>query len=491
MKGVQYMSNKTFPKGFLWGGATAANQYEGAYNEGGKGLSTADMVKFIPKEERTSDHSLDVTRQEIEDILEGKIKATFPKRFGTDFYHRYKEDIALMGEMGFKVFRLSLNWARIFPNGDDKIPNEEGLKFYDSVFDECLKHGIEPLVTLSHYETPLNLTLKYNGWADRQTIDFFLNYAETVFKRYKNKVNYWLTFNEINVMTLSPYTGGGVLTEEADNPPELSYQAVHHQFVASALTTKLARDINPEFQIGCMLARMATYPETNNPRDILKAQEQNQLNLFFTDVHARGEYPSYMDRYFEENEISIKKERGDDEILKQYTVDFISFSYYMSLSVSADPDKEEVSGNFLGGIKNEYLETSDWGWQIDPEGLRWTLNDFYTRYGLPLFIVENGLGAYDKLEEDGTVHDDYRIEYLEKHIEQMKEAVKDGVDLMGYTSWGCIDLVSASTSEMSKRYGYVYVDQDDYGKGSLDRYKKDSFYWYKKVIKTNGEDLSH
>lgn len=491
MKGVQYMSNKTFPKGFLWGGATAANQYEGAYNEGGKGLSTADMVKFIPKEERTSDHSLDVTRQEIEDILEGKIKATFPKRFGTDFYHRYKEDIALMGEMGFKVFRLSLNWARIFPNGDDKTPNEEGLKFYDSVFDECLKHGIEPLVTLSHYETPLNLTLKYNGWADRQTIDFFLNYAETVFKRYKNKVNYWLTFNEINVMTLSPYTGGGVLTEEADNPLELSYQAAHHQFVASALTTKLARDINPEFQIGCMLARMATYPETNNPRDILKAQEQNQLNLFFTDVHARGEYPSYMDRYFEENEISIKKERGDDEILRQYTVDFISFSYYMSLSVSADPEKEEVSGNFLGGIKNEYLETSDWGWQIDPEGLRWTLNDFYTRYGLPLFIVENGLGAYDKLEEDGTVHDDYRIEYLEKHIEQMKEAVKDGVDLMGYTSWGCIDLVSASTSEMSKRYGYVYVDQDDYGKGSLDRYKKDSFYWYKKVIETNGEDLSH
>lgn len=479
-----------FPEDFLWGGATAANQFEGAYNQGGKGLSTADMVKFIPKKERGEGFSLDVSRIEIENILDGKVDAIFPKRFGVDFYHHYKEDIALLAEMGFKVFRLSINWSRIFPNGDDAKPNEEGLAFYDEVFDECLKYGIEPLVTLSHYETPLNLTIKYNGWADRRMIDFFINYADTVFRRYKNKVKYWLTFNEINIITLSPYTGGGVLVEDVENPLELSYQAGHHQFVASSLVTKRGHEINPEFKIGCMLARMTTYPETNNPKDVLKAQEENQLNLFFTDVQARGEYPTYMDRYFEENNIAIQKERGDEEILKAYPVDFISFSYYMSVTASSKPSNDQVNGNFISGIKNTYLETSDWGWQIDPIGLRWTLKDFYDRYQLPLFIVENGLGAYDKVEEDGSIHDAYRIDYLQKHIEQMKEAVLDGVDLMGYTSWGCIDLVSASTSEMSKRYGYVYVDQDDEGNGTLKRLKKDSFYWYKKVINTNGNDLS-
>lgn len=479
-----------FPKNFLWGGATAANQIEGAYNIDGKGLSTADMVKFVPKSERGNDFSLDVTKKEIDAILAGEIDARFPKRDGIDFYHHYKEDIALFAEMGFKTFRLSLNWARIFPNGDDTTPNEKGLAFYDSVFDELLKYDIEPLVTLSHYETPLNLTLKYNGWADRRVIGFFTHYAETVFKRYQNKVKYWLTFNEINVISLSPYTGGGVLVEDAENPLQLSYQAAHHQFLASALATKLCHDIIPNSQIGCMLARMSTYPATNNPDDVLKAQHENQMNLFFTDVHARGTYPTYMNRFFAENNIVIKKETGDDEILKEHTVDFISFSYYMSLSATVKPEGNRTAGNFMGGVKNEYLETSDWGWQIDPKGLRYTLNDLYTRYNLPLFIVENGLGAYDTVEDDGSIHDDYRIDYLRKHIEQMKEAIKDGVDLMGYTSWGPIDLISASTSEMSKRYGFIYVDQDDEGNGTLKRSKKDSFNWYKKVIASNGEDLA-
>ncbi|WP_088816088.1 MULTISPECIES: glycoside hydrolase family 1 protein [Listeria] len=478
-----------FPKNFLWGGATAANQVEGAYNLDGKGLSTADMVKFVPKSERGNDFSLDVTKKEIDAILAGETHARFPKRDGVDFYHHYKEDIALFAEMGFKTFRLSLNWARIFPNGDDAVPNEKGLAFYDAVFDELKKYDIEPLVTLSHYETPLNLTLKYNGWADRRVIGFFTNYAETVFKRYKDKVKYWLTFNEINVISLSPYTGGGVLVEDAENPLELSYQAAHHQFVASALATKLCHEIIPGSQVGCMLARMATYPATNNPDDVLKAQYENQMNLFFTDVHARGTYPTFMNRFFKENNILIKKEVGDDEILKEHTVDFISFSYYMSLSATVKPEGDRTAGNFMGGVKNEYLETSDWGWQIDPKGLRWTLNDLYSRYNLPLFIVENGLGAYDTVEADGSIHDDYRIDYLRKHIVQMKEAIKDGVDLIGYTSWGPIDLISASTSEMSKRYGFIYVDQDDEGNGTLKRSKKDSFNWYKKVITTNGEDL--
>lgn len=480
---------KKFPEGFLWGGATAANQVEGAYDLDGKGLSTADMVRYIPKAERTKDHALDVTREEIEAILSGKEAGRFPKRDGIDFYHHYKEDIALFAEMGFKVFRLSINWARIFPNGDDAEPNEAGLRFYDDVFDECLKYGIEPLVTLSHYETPLQLTLKYNGWADRRVIGFFMNYAETVFKRYRSKVKYWLTFNEINVITLSPYTGGGVLVESAENKLQLCYQAAHHQLVASSLATKLAHEIIPGSQVGCMLARMATYPATNNPDDILKAQKLNQMNLFFTDVHAKGEYPFFMKRYFEENDIHIEKEVGDDEILQAHTVDFISFSYYMSLSTSSSPEAQTSSGNLMGGVKNPYLETSDWGWQIDPKGLRYTLNDFYTRYELPLFIVENGLGAYDKVEADGSIHDEYRIDYLRKHIEQMQEAITDGVELLGYTSWGPIDLVSASTSEMSKRYGFIYVDQDDDGNGTLARSRKDSFFWYKQVIESNGETL--
>lgn len=480
---------KKFPEGFLWGGATAANQVEGAYDLDGKGLSTADMVRYIPKAERTKDHALDVTREEIEAILSGKEEGHFPKRDGIDFYHHYKEDIALFAEMGFKVFRLSINWARIFPNGDDAEPNEAGLRFYDDVFDECLKYGIEPLVTLSHYETPLQLTLKYNGWADRRVIGFFMNYAETVFKRYRSKVKYWLTFNEINVITLSPYTGGGVLVESAENKLQLCYQAAHHQLVASSLATKLAHEIIPGSQVGCMLARMATYPATNNPDDILKAQKLNQMNLFFTDVHAKGEYPFFMKRYFEEKDIHIQKEVGDDEILKAHTVDFISFSYYMSLSTSSSPEAQTSSGNLMGGVKNPYLETSDWGWQIDPKGLRYTLNDFYTRYELPLFIVENGLGAYDEVEADGSIHDEYRIDYLRKHIEQMQEAITDGVELLGYTSWGPIDLVSASTSEMSKRYGFIYVDQDDDGNGTLARSRKDSFFWYKQVIESNGETL--
>lgn len=480
---------KGFPDDFLWGGATAANQIEGAYNIDGKGLSSADMVAFVPKEQRTGGHAIEITSEQIERILAGKVDARFPKRDGIDFYHRYKEDIALFAEMGFKIFRISINWARIFPNGDDAEPNEAGLQFYDNVFDELHKYGIQPLVTLAHYETPLGLTQKYNGWAGREVIGCFTKYAETVFRCYKDKVKYWLTFNEINMMPVSPFTGGGVVIDRAENKLQTIYQALHHQFVASALATKLCREIIPGAQIGCMLARMETYPYSCRPEDILKAQQENQMNLFYTDVHARGEYPKYMDRFFEENQIVLHKEPGDDDILKRHTVDYISFSYYMSLTVSDSSENESVSGNLFGGVKNPYLEASEWGWQIDPIGLRVALNTMFDRYQKPLFIVENGLGAYDHVEEDGSIHDTYRINYLRQHIVQMKEAIKDGVELMGYTSWGPIDLISMSTSEMSKRYGFIYVDQDDDGNGTLKRSRKDSFEWYKKVIATNGEEL--
>lgn len=480
----------TFPEGFLWGGATAANQLEGAYNEGGKGLSIFDMVQFVPKEERGNEIEMDVrSKKELEDLLAGKGGDNFPKRRGVDFYHRYKEDIALFAEMGFKTFRMSISWPRIFPNGDDREPNEEGLAFYNKVFDELLKYGIEPLVTLSHYEIPLALVQKYNGWADRRVVDFFVHYAETVFNRYKGKVKYWLTFNEINISTLSPYIGSGVLIDEVEHKEQTVYQALHHQFVASARAVKACHEMIPDAMIGCMLARMEVYPETCSPDDVLEALKEDQMNLFFTDVQVRGYYPSFMLSYFEENDIKLDMLPGDEELLLQHTVDFLSFSYYMSMVASGAPGKKKEKGNFFSGVKNPYLESSDWGWQIDPKGLRITLKKMYDRYQVPLFIVENGLGAYDKVEEDGSINDDYRIDYMRAHIEQMEEAIKEGVDLMGYTSWGCIDLISASTSEMSKRYGFIYVDQDDYGNGTLARSKKKSFDWYKQVIATNGKEL--
>jgi len=484
------MSTHRFPEGFLWGGATAANQLEGAYKEGGKGLSIFDMVTFVPKEARTAEIEMDVKSEaELERLLAADDGANFPKRRGIDFYHRYEEDIALFAEMGFKTFRMSISWPRIFPNGDELEPNEEGLAFYDRVFDELLKYGIEPLVTLSHYELPLTLVKKYNGWADRRLVDLFVHYAETVFTRYKDKVKYWLTFNEINVSTMSPYIGSGILVDRVENVEATVYQALHHQFVASARAVRACHEIIPYSQIGCMLARMEVYPETSNPDDVLAALEEDQKNFFFTDVQARGYYPSFMLSYFDKHDISIEVLPGDEEILSQHTVDFISFSYYMSMVASGAPEKAKQKGNFFSGIKNPYLEASDWGWQIDPKGLRITLKKMYDRYQMPLFIVENGLGAYDVVEADGTINDDYRIEYLRAHIEQMGQAIEEGVDLIGYTSWGCIDLISASTSEMSKRYGFIYVDQDDYGNGTLERKKKKSFDWYKQVIASNGEQL--
>ncbi|HEM6121041.1 TPA: 6-phospho-beta-glucosidase [Streptococcus suis] len=482
---------KQFPKGFLWGGATAANQYEGGWNLGGRGPATSDTYIAVDPDKRKdmSHFGKPVSRADVEFALADQ-EGLYPKRWGSDFYHRYKEDIALFAEMGFKTFRLSIAWSRIFPKGDELEPNEEGLAFYDAVFDELNKYGIEPLVTLSHYEFPLHLALEYGGWKNRKVIEFFVRYAETVFKRYQGKVKYWLTFNEINILGMVGYLSGGLLFEDGKNDLEAMYQAVHHQFIASSLATKAAHEIDPENKVGCMLARMENYAATCNPDDVLAALKKDQENLFYTDVQVRGAYPSYMKRFFKENNIQVVFEPGDEAILKQYPVDFMSFSYYMTSITRALPDKDKATaGNLILGEANPYLEASDWGWQIDPVGLRITLNKLYDRYQVPLFIVENGLGALDKVEADGSIQDSYRIAYLEKHIQQMYEAIEDGVELMGYTPWGCIDLVSASTSEMSKRYGFIYVDADDQGKGSFDRSRKASFYWYKDVIASNGANV--
>ena len=475
-----------FPKDFLWGGATAANQFEGGYDCDGKGLSDADM---LTNGTHLSPRRITKTTEE---------NCYYPNRTASDFYHHYKEDIALMAEMGFKVYRMSIAWSRIFPTGEESEPNEAGLAFYDAVFDELHKYGIEPLVTLSHYEMPLHLTEKYNGWADRHVIDLFEKYVRTVVTRYRGKVKYWLTFNEINCGTLplGNYMSLGIRNEGTDNflhqvdDFQIRYQALHHQLVASANAVLAAHEIDPECKVGNMIAMMPVYPLTPDPKDQLKAQKDWRLHQWYcADVQCRGAYGSYCIPFWKENGIELNITEEDRRILKEGTVDFYSLSYYQTNCVTVH-DQATVSGNLLGGAKNPYLETSDWGWQIDPDGLRFTVNEIYDRYQLPIIIVENGLGAKDHLEADGTVHDPYRIDYLRRHIEAMRATIElDNVPLFGYTWWGCIDLVSASTGEMAKRYGFIYVDCDDYGKGSFRRYRKDSFYWYQKAIQSNGEDL--
>ncbi len=464
-----------FPQGFLWGGATAANQIEGAYNEGGKGLSIQDvMPKGI-----TSPRTAEPTPDNL-------------KLVGIDFYHRYAEDIALFAEMGFSVFRLSIAWSRIFPNGDDEQPNEEGLAFYDRVFDECARHGIEPLVTLSHYETPLHLTETYNGWVSRDLIGFYERYVRTVFERYRDKVKYWLTFNEINSILHFPLMSGGINTPLDRLSKSDLFQAAHHELVASASATKIAHEINPAAKVGCMVIAAPIYPLSPNPDDVVATMESDHANLMFSDVHVRGVYPGYALRYFREHGVELDITDQDRETLRN-TVDFVSFSYYMSMCETADASKKIAGeGNLLGGVPNPYLKASEWGWQVDPQGLRIILNQFWDRWQKPLFVVENGLGARDQLVEvDGvkTVIDDYRIAYLNDHLVQVGEAIKDGVELMGYTTWGPIDIVSASTAQLSKRYGFIYVDRDDDGTGSLQRYRKKSFAWYADVIRTNGASL--
>lgn len=481
-----------FPKEFLWGGAISTSQADGAYLEGGKGLDTQDLRYFDAtwdKEKRTENRNINMTSKRFEEALKATDITHYPFRWGIDFYHRYKSDLALFEELGLKIFRTSINWARIFPNGDDETPNEEGIQYYIDLFDECHKRGMKVFATILHYNIPVNLVTKYGGWKNRKLVDLYVRYAATLFKRIGNRVDYWLPFNEINCAKFNPYNGCCLIKDQEEDYESAIFQCLHHQFIANALTIKAAHEILPGSMVGGMIARFTTYPATCKPADVMQAVlDENYKNYFYTDVMARGKYPSYTKRMFEESNIKIVKEDGDDEILKNNTVDFIAFSYYMSMVATTDKNYEKASGNLVSGNKNPYLKASDWGWQIDPEGLRISLNDMYDRYQLPIFIAENGLGAYDTLE-DGEIHDSYRIDYLKQHIEQMGEAIKDGVDLIGYTMWGIIDIVSCGTIEMSKRYGVIYVDRDEEGKGSNDRYKKDSFYWYKKCIESNGEIL--
>lgn len=476
--------NQGFPKDFLWGGAVAAHQVEGGWDRGGKGVSIADVMTGGA---RGVDRIITQTVEK---------ERYYPNHKASDFYHHYKEDIAMLAEMGFRCFRTSIAWTRIFPNGDEETPNEEGLQFYDSLFDELLRYGIEPVVTLSHFEMPLHLVQEYGGWKNRKLIDFFEQYSRVVMTRYKDKVKYWMTFNEINNQRnykypLFGYTCSGVVFVNEENPEEAMYRTVHHEFVASAKVVKLGHQINPDFQIGCMLAFVPVYPYSCNPNDMMYAAEVMRERYLFGDVHVRGEYPSYIKKEWERKGYQIVMEAEDEQILRDGTVDYIGISYYMSNAVQAGVSGSGSAASGLeGSIPNPYVKSSEWGWQIDPVGLRYSLNTLYERYRKPIFIVENGFGAVDVPERDGKIQDDARIAYLSAHISELKKAVVlDGVSVIGYTPWGCIDSVSFTTGEYRKRYGFIYVDYHDDGTGSGKRLRKKSFDWYKNVIATNGAEL--
>lgn len=470
---------------FLWGGATAANQVEGAYNIKGRGQSNIDFLPY------------GVTRDAImtgeRNWHDQSSETYFPSRKGIDMYHRYKEDLALFAEMGFSVYRFSISWTRIFPNGDENEPNYEGIHFYDSLIDECIKHGMEPLVTICHFDCPIHLIEKYGGWKSREMIKFYTKYCQTLFEHFGDRVKYWITFNEINMILHAPFMACGLYFDKDDNQEQIKYQAAHYELVASAKAIEVARRMPYDLKIGCMLAAGETYPNTSNPKDVWAAKQIDRESYFFIDVQVRGEYPSYGLKKLAKNQIKLDITHEDQELLRRNTVDYVALSYYSSSVASADPQiNEQTEGNLFPTLPNPHLQKSEWGWQVDPLGFRITLNTLYDRYQKPLFVVENGLGAIDFLDNENEICDDYRIDYLSKHIQNMLDSIEeDGVEIIGYTTWGCIDLVSASSGEMNKRYGFVYVDADNEGHGTYNRMKKKSFSWYKKVISTNGEVLRY
>lgn len=478
---------KELKTNFLWGGSVAANQVEGAWQADGKGISIADVMTAGNKA---------TPRKITKGVLSNEV---YPSHDAIDFYNRYPNDIQLFSEMNFKAFRTSIAWTRIFPNGDEQVPNEAGLAFYDRLFDDCLKHGIEPIVTLSHFEMPYHLVEKYGGWTNRQLINFYVRFCRTVFNRYKTKVKYWMTFNEINNQVnykrdFSIFTNSGILSHSVDEDERerAVYQASHYELVASAQAVQIGHQINPDFQIGCMLSMIPIYPMSSRPEDIMKAERAMQSRYWYADVHVNGQYPAWWKQYVKLHHINLDMTSKDLQTLAIGTVDYIGISYYMSYVVSGKNSREDYHYDEAVDLQsNQYLPTSTWSWQIDPKGLRYVMNWLQDRFPqMPQFIVENGLGAVDTVDDDGQIDDSYRINYLREHIQQMKLAVlEDGIQLIGYLVWGCIDLVSAGTGEMSKRYGMIYVDKDDRGLGTLKRSKKASFDWYRRVIKSNGQML--
>ncbi len=476
----------SLPKNFLWGGALAAHQFEGGVLETSKGLSVADVM---------TGGSVDTPRVITDGIKEGLY---YPNHKGNDFYHHWKEDIGYMAEMGFKCFRTSIAWTRIFPKGDEAEPDAEGLQFYDDIFDELLRNDIQPVITLSHFEMPYHLAKEYGGFMSKEVIEYFVKFATVCFEHYKGKVKYWMTFNEINNQMnyqndIFGWTNSGVHFGDYDDPERAMYQCGINELIASARAVKIGHEIDSENKIGNMIAMVPIYPFSCRPEDQTLAQEMMHQRYFWSDTQVRGHIPNYAWKMFERKGWTFDISEEEKQVMTEGTVDYIGFSYYMTNTVDSTANKDiskSLSESSSHAVANPYIKVSDWGWAIDPEGLRYALNAFYERYEIPLFIVENGFGAIDVKEEDGSCHDPYRIDYLKNHIIAMKKAVEeDGVDLMGYTPWGCIDCISFTTGEMKKRYGFIYVDRNNDGSGTCERSKKDSFDWYKKVIASNGEDL--
>lgn len=480
------MYKSSFPKDFLWGGAIAANQIEGAWNKDGKCLSVSDLFIYNPDKDNSKLHSSDMTKEHVE-FAKKNPNGYYPKRHGVDFYHSYKKDLKYLKEMGFKSLRLSINWARIFPTKNIKKPHEIGLKFYDELIDEIIKNDMEPIITILHYETPLYITEELNGWENKETIKLYELFGKTLLDRYHSKVKYWIPINQINLVHIEPFLSIGTCIDQTENYELSKFQGVHNQMVGSALLKKYAKEKKYAVTIGTMLADLTAYPENANPDNILLALKHNRLNYYFTDVQFRGTYPGYILRYFEEHKLKIDISEYEKELLKNNTLDFLAISYYFSQMVSVDQSKE-FSTSYASSKKNPYIDVTPWGWSIDPKGFYNCISCYWDRYQKPILIAENGLGMYDTLIDD-TVNDDYRIEYLKEHLLSLNECLKDGVAIIGFCSWGPIDLVSASTQEMEKRYGFVYVDIDNMGHGTKKRYRKKSFYWYKTIIKTNGESL--
>lgn len=482
-----------FPEGFLWGGATAASQVEGGWNEGGKGLDTQDCRRSVPgltRQEKNSWKYKQVTSEGFSAALACKTAGEYPFRWGSDQYHRWQEDLDLFAELGMKVYRLSVSWARIYPNGDDAEPNEEGIAYYRALMEGCHARGMKVFLTMLHYAIPVHLVESYGGWSNRAVIDLYCRYARTLYERLGDLVDYWLPFNEMNAGRFNPYNGVALIRDREENYDRSVFQALHHEFIANAKAIALGHEMLSGAKFGCMIARFCHYAATPRPEDQLRLLHDEQYtNWFYTDVMMRGAYPAYMDRFFEAKGIDVRMEPGDEEALLAGVADFAAFSYYFTQVSTTDASWEKTDGNLVVASKNPYLKTSEWGWQQDPAGLRITLNQMWDRYQRPLFVAENGLGATDVLEPDGSVHDPYRIDYLREHVAAMRDAVEDGVELIGYTAWGIVDLVSCGSIEMSKRYGVIYVDADDEGRGTFDRYRKDSFAWYKKCIASNGADL--
>lgn len=476
-----------FPENFMWGGAIAANQAEGAWQEGGKGPCVADILRVQDKGDPRKRSNKETSLEDIQFALQDT-EGHYPKRTAIDFYHTYKEDLHMLAGTGMNAFRTSINWARIFPNGDDAQPNEEGLKFYDNLIDEMLKNGMEPLITLSHYEMPLNIATKYKGWYGRETIDMFVKYCEVVFKRFKGKVKYWILVNQINLIHHESFNHLGIPEDSVENLWEAKFQGVHNECTACAMATKIGHEIDPNFEIGMMIYDGLSEPLTCKPDDVFANMKRNQMEYFFTDLLIRGEYPGYALRFFQEKGFNLDIRPEDEKVLKENTADFLAMSYYYTICASKE-SMEEYGVNEDGALSNPHIDASEWGWGIDPVGLRTVLNYYYDRYQKPIIIAENGFGTIDTISEDGKIHDERRISYLRQHVANIKEAIIDGVDVIGYFPWGPIDIISCSSSEMNKRYGFIYVDQDNYGVGSKKRMKKDSYDWYKKVVESNGEIL--